>query len=190
MGQRANQRKKNSLVCVGGGHGTTGSRHRVGLVGFPIFTCLLRFCQRRPTQRRTPYNMKALQSSKRRSSRGKGEVNEIKARLDSLSGLDGRRAEVVAAKRETFQKLIKHMTTGIDTSSLFVGAMKCCALSKQVRTSICPIGFAPTRLARHSPRLVATRARRTCRSRRCSICICGRRLDKTPRCPSSSSSSF
>ena len=74
--------------------------------------------------------MTAAHSSKRRT-RGKGEVNEIRKALDNLSTLAGSRPEVIKSKRETFSKLIKYMTTGIDMSGLFVPAMKCCALSKQ-----------------------------------------------------------
>jgi hypothetical protein len=63
-------------------------------------------------------------------SRSRGEVNEIVAKLEALSAMDGRRREVVALKREAFQRLVRYLTAGIDMSAAFVPATKCVALSK------------------------------------------------------------
>ena len=65
-----------------------------------------------------------------RSGRSRGEVNEIVNQLEQLSALDGRKSDVVQAKRDCFQKLIRYMTTGIDMSAAFIPATKCVALSK------------------------------------------------------------
>jgi len=65
-----------------------------------------------------------------RSGRSRGEVNEVINQLEQLSALDGRKPEVVQAKRDCFQKLIKYMTAGIDMSTAFIPATKCVALSK------------------------------------------------------------
>ena len=65
-----------------------------------------------------------------RSGRSRGEVNEIVGQLEQLSALDGRKPDVVQAKRDCFQKLIRYMTAGIDMSACFIPATKCVALSK------------------------------------------------------------
>lgn len=65
-----------------------------------------------------------------RSGRSRGEVNEVVGQLEQLSALDGRKPDVVKAKRECFQKLIRYMTAGIDMSACFIPATKCVALSK------------------------------------------------------------
>ncbi|KAL4521528.1 hypothetical protein Ndes2437B_g07893 [Nannochloris sp. 'desiccata'] len=65
-----------------------------------------------------------------RSGRSRGEVNEVVNQLEQLSALDGRKPDVVQAKRDCFQKLIKYMTAGIDMSTAFIPATKCVALSK------------------------------------------------------------
>lgn len=62
--------------------------------------------------------------------RARGEANEVIAQLEQLSTLDGRRPDVVKAKRDCFQRLIRHMTAGIDMSTAFIPATKCVALSK------------------------------------------------------------
>lgn len=71
-----------------------------------------------------------VRTTQRRRARARGEVNEVIAQLEQLSSLDGRRADVIKGKRECFQKLLRHMTAGIDMSEAFIPATKCAALSK------------------------------------------------------------
>lgn len=66
----------------------------------------------------------------RRSSKSRGEVNEVINQLERLCAKDGRKPDVIQAKKECFQKLIRYMTQGIDMSAAFIPATKCVALSK------------------------------------------------------------
>jgi hypothetical protein len=78
----------------------------------------------------TPSPIMAPRARTGRSGRSRGEINEVISQLTQLSALDGRKPDVVRAKRECLQRLIRHMTAGIDMSAAFIPATKCVALSK------------------------------------------------------------